>query len=260
MVLSHKPASRSYQNISDTCLKIIGALSPSRISTSRLLYHIYQVLRENADGTIEDSRISWRQRLHQPAASDLAVALLIVSYAVFFSAYTLSRHQAFLTLGFDLGNVDQALWSTTQGRILRFTNRQGIRMRFGTHFEPILLLVSAAYLVHSGPETLLVLQSVVMTLGAWPIYRLAGRRLGNDWMGAVLALVYLLFPGLEAANIYDFHAVALAPPFLALAFWSLEEERYGRFVAWGLLAMACKEEIPLIIALMGLWLLARGQH
>jgi len=208
----------------------------------------------------ENSWSIWGRRLRRLDAPALAVILLMVSYALFFSAYTLARHRAFLTLGFDLGNMDQAVWSTTQGRILRYTNWPGATIRFGNHFEPILLLVSLFYLLHSGPETLLVLQSVILALGAWPIYRLAGRRLENDWMGVLFALVYLLFPGLEAANVFDFHAIALSSTFLAWAFWSLEERRYRRFVVWGLLAMACKEEVPLIVAMMGLWLLVQGQR
>ncbi len=202
----------------------------------------------------------WGRRLRRPDAPALVVILLIASYALFFSAYTLAQHQAFMTLGADLGNVDQAVWSTTQGRLLHYTNWPGQTIRFGDHFEPILVLVSLSYLIHSRPETLLVLQSMVLALGAWPIYRIAGRRLASDWMGALFALVYLLFPGLEAANVFDFHAVALAPTLLAWAFWSLEERRYRCFVVWGLLAMACKEEMPLAVATMGLWLLARGQR
>ena len=208
----------------------------------------------------ENSWSTWGWRLRRPDAPALVVFLLIASYALFFSAYTLAQHQAFMTFGADLGNVDQAVWSTTQGRILHCTNWPGQTIRFGDHFEPILVLVSLSYLIHSGPETLLVLQSVILALGAWPIYRLVGRQLENDWMGVLFALVYLLFPGLEAANVFDFHAVALAPTFLAWAFWSLEERRYRCFVVWGLLAMACKEEMPLVVAMMGLWLLARGQR
>jgi len=205
-------------------------------------------------------RIDWKRWLPAHSAPAWAVVVLIVSYALFFSAFTLAQHRAFLTLGFDLGNVDQALWSTTQGRILRYTNWPGGTIRFGNHFEPILLLVSLTYFIHSGPETLLVLQSVVLAWGAWPIFRLAGRRLESEWMGVLFAALYLLFPGLEAANVFDFHAVALAPTCLAWAFWSLEQARYRRFVVWGLLAMACKEEIPLIVALMGVWLVVRGRR
>jgi uncharacterized membrane protein len=201
----------------------------------------------------------WGRQLGRPNAPSLAVILLIASYALFFSAYTLAQHRAFATFGADLGNVDQAVWSTTQGRVLHYTNWPGQTIRFGDHFEPILILVSLSYLIYSGPETLLVLQSVVLALGAWPVYCLAGRRLESDWMGAAFALVYLLFPGLQAANVFDFHAVALAPTFLAWAFWSLEERRYRRFAVWGLLAMSCKEEMPLVVATMGLWLLARGR-
>ena len=75
---------------------------------------------------------TWRKRFRRPPAPDLAVVLLIVSYAAFFSAYTLARHQAFLTMGFDLGNVDQTLWSTMHGRILQQTN---VRLGGGPQIE-----------------------------------------------------------------------------------------------------------------------------
>jgi uncharacterized membrane protein len=190
----------------------------------------------------------------------LIVIGLMIVYATFFSAYTVTRHRAFLTLGFDLGNIDQVLWSTTQGRILRYTNWPGGTFRFGNHFEPILLPLALAYFIHSGPETLLVLQTIIVAAGAWPIYRTTGRKLRSDWMGALFALVYLLFPGLEAANRFDFHAVTLAATFLAWAFWSVERQRYGDFVVWGVLAASCKEDMPLLVAMMGLWVALRGRR
>lgn len=208
---------------------------------------------------MSDRRQENHQGLRQNAPALVVIALIIV-YIAFFSAYTVARHRAFLTLGFDLGNIDQVLWSTTQGRILRYTNWPGGTFRFGNHFEPILLPLALTYFVHSGPETLLVLQTVVIALGAWPIFRIAGCKLRNDWMGVLFALVYLLFPGLQAANQFDFHAVALAATFLAWAFWSVEQERYDHFLIWGLLAASCKEDMPLVVAMMGLWVALRGRR
>ena len=53
--------------------------------------------------------------------------------------------------------------------LFRFTNRgldwQGPPTRLGQHVEPIFLLIAPLYLIHSGPETLLVLQTVALALG-----------------------------------------------------------------------------------------------
>ena len=52
---------------------------------------------------------------------------------------------------------------------------------------------------------------------------------------------------------FDFHPSALAPTLLLLAFYALERERWGWFALWAGLAMACQEDIALVVAMMGLY-------
>jgi len=183
------------------------------------------------------------------------MGLLIVLYIAVFSALTAARHEAFETLAYDLGNYDQAVWNTSHSRLLRFTNVKGLTIRLAQHVEPILLPVSLFYLIYSSPKTLLVLQTVVVALGAWPVYLLAREKLRSEFGGIVFAAAYLLFPALEAANLYDFHAVSLAPTFLLWAFYFLEKEKDPWFIVFSVLAMSCKEEMSLLIGMMGLYTL-----
>ncbi len=76
--------------------------------------------------------------------SEVAVWLMIVAYIAFFGTVTVLKHQAFQTTAFDLGNVDQAVWNTQQGRPLAMTNIEGLTNRLGTHVEPILLPISVS--------------------------------------------------------------------------------------------------------------------
>jgi len=179
------------------------------------------------------------------------VGLLIVLYIAFFSALSVAHHEAFETLAFDLGNYDQAVWNTIHGRLFRLSNVEGLTTRLAMHVEPILLPVSLFYLIYSSPKTLLVLQTVIVTLGAWPVYLLAREKMQSEFGGVVFALAYLLFPALEAANLFDFHAVTLAPAFLLWAFYFLEKRVYPWSFIFAILAMSCKEDIPLLVALMG---------
>ena len=107
---------------------------------------------------------------HWPA---LAVGLLIAAYIAFFGTLTVRQHDAFETTAFDLGNVDQAVWNTRHGRFFAMTNIEGLENRLGTHVEPILLPVSLLYFAWSDPRALLLLQTVVIALGAWAVYKLA---------------------------------------------------------------------------------------
>jgi uncharacterized membrane protein len=196
----------------------------------------------------------------KPSWPDVAVWALIVAYIAFFGSLTILKHDAFQTTAYDLGNVDQAVWNTRHGRPLAMTNIEGLTNRLGTHVEPILLPISLLYFVWSDPRALLLLQTVVIALGAWPVWLLGSRKLGNwGWRGRVLALVfavaYLLFPALQAANVFDFHAVALAPTFFLFALYFLETERWGWFALSAVLIMSCKEDMPLLVAMLGLYAL-----
>jgi uncharacterized membrane protein len=186
----------------------------------------------------------------------------ILAYVAYFGALTVQKHNAFQTTAFDLGNVDQAVWNTRHGRPLAMTNIEGLENRLGTHVEPILLPISLLYFLWSDPRLLLLLQTAVIALGAWPVYLLARLRLGEVreatadrhlLLPLVLALAYLLFPALQSANRFDFHAVALAPTFFLLAFYSLETQRWGAFALFAVLTMSCKEDMPLLVAMLGLY-------
>lgn len=175
--------------------------------------------------------------------------------AFFFAALAVQRHNAFLTTAFDLGNYDQAIWNTAHGRLFQLTNIPGVTTRLAHHVEPILLLLAPLYWVWSDPRALLIVQAVLVMLGAVPVYLVARRHLDHEWAALVFPLAWVLFPALERAVLFDFHAVTLAPFFLAWAFNWLEEGRTGRFALAAALAAATKEEIGFIVALMGLYAL-----
>lgn len=194
-----------------------------------------------------------RPRAHAVALA--LVSLLIVAYGVYFSAVSIQRHRAFLTNASDLGQIDQAIWNTLQGRPLEFTRRTGEQsIRLTDHVEPIFIPASLVLLVYDNVEALLVLQSFVIALGALPVFWIARRRLASEWAGVAFAGIYLLFPSLEAANLAEFHAVTFAPLLLLLMYHYGTLQKWGRFALFALLALAVKEEIALLVMVMAGWL------
>jgi uncharacterized membrane protein len=204
----------------------------------------------------------------------VVVALLIVFYIAIFGTLSLRRHQNLRTNALDLGYTDQAVWNTLHGRPFRFSTYlnaafvldiplQDFRqpdVLLGYHVEPLLAPISLLYLMHDGPETLLWLQTAALALGAIPIYLLARHKyaartthLAFGWLPVAFVALYLLSPSLEAANMSDFHAVALSPVLLLSAFYCLETDRPWGFVAFAFLAAMTKEEVGLLVAMMGLW-------
>lgn len=217
--------------------------------------------------------------------ANVVVCLLVLVFVVTFGSLSLRRHAALASNGMDLGNVDQALWNTAHGDFLAFTNMAPVRNRLALHVEPVLLLFVPFYWVGlGGPGLLLVVQAVVVGLGALPLYWLAGDVLsgsreyeiesrgegGRDrtfrstcsllptpyfLLPIVFPLAYLLLPALEAAVIYDFHAVTLAPTFLLFTFYFGVRKRPWLFALFAALALTCKEDMGLTVAMLGLYVI-----
>ena len=185
------------------------------------------------------------------------LALLVLVDIVLVCQHSVARYQTYHADAFDLGNMNQAVWNTLHGDPFRFTNRGldwfGPPTRLGIHVEPILLLIAPFYLIHSGPETLIVIQNVAMALGAIPLFMLSLRRLPTmPLLGVALAASYLLAPEFLGAALWDFHSVALATPLLILAIWALDAGRYRTFAVAAILAALTKEDVALSLALLGL--------
>ncbi|HMN27624.1 MAG TPA: DUF2079 domain-containing protein, partial [Caldilineaceae bacterium] len=177
----------------------------------------------------------------------------VLVYALLFGYLTITRYAAFESRALDMGNLDQAVWNTAHGRPFHFTNQPGAVNRLSLHVEPILLPIAGLYWLYTGPPTLLILQAIVVALGAWPLYLLARRRLGSGWMGLLFGLAFLLNPTIQAANWLEFHPLTLAPTLLIAAFACLVAGRSGWFACFAVLAASCKEEIALLVAMMGLY-------
>jgi len=198
-----------------------------------------------------------------------SVSLLAIAFSTFFILFTTGQHDAFLTHGEDLGIMDQVVWSIWHGQTFHQTicnvvsdtncykdlSLTGIS-RFAIHFDPILFLVSPIYLIVPNPKTLQVIQALVVASGAFPAFWLARLRLRNEWASVAIAALYLLYPALQWATIFDFHAVTLTASLLLFVLYFMYTRRTVPLFVFALLAMSCKEEIPVVLALYGLWSVA----
>jgi uncharacterized membrane protein len=220
---------------------------------------------------------------------------MTLAFVLTFATLSLRRHAALGSNGLDLGNVNQALWNTAHGDFLAFTNMAPVRNRLALHVEPILLLAVPFYWVGlGGPRLLLIGQAIIVGLGAVPLYLIArdvlsgstkyggpgsggvehgvrsketeksGRISGASYppfptpyslLLVIFPLAYLLLPALEAAVMYDFHAVTLAPTFLLFAFYFGLKRRPWLFIFFVTLVLASKEDMGLTVAMLGLFML-----
>ena len=212
---------------------------------------------------IDHSNLAMVKRFDIHRQRQIAWWLLIVVmlvYALEMSHQAVLRYDTFKATAFDLGNMDQVIWNTIHGRWFQFTNQAtdyyGPPTRLAVHFEPIILPLSLLYLFYADPRILLVFQTLVLVSGALPVFLLTRKYL-PEWpiLAALMVVAYLLSPALLGINIFDFHPIGLATPLLLYAMLALDHKRYGWFVLACILAAMCKEDVPLTIAVLGLFLI-----
>ena len=183
----------------------------------------------------------------------------------FVALYLVVRdHYLAFRLGrYDVGNMVQAVWSTSEGRLLETTNgATGEQMsRLGSHVDPILAALAPLWLVAPTPLTLVAVQIGAVALGALPMFWLARRHLDSERAATILAAGYLAYPWVAWTAVDVFHPVTLAIPLFLFAIWFLDSNRLAPFVACAVLGAMCGELMAVGVVGLGLWYaLARGHR
>jgi uncharacterized membrane protein len=182
-----------------------------------------------------------------------ALLCLAIIYTVYFTTLSSLRYENFYTGKFDLGNMSQTVWNTTQGRFFAFTHPDTTEFvsRLSTHADFILILLAPLYAFWPDPRNLLFIQSAVLASGAIFVYLIATQILKSKNLALVFGFAYLINPSIQRVNLYDFHAVALATAFLLGAYYFLLKKRYWYFLLFAILAGITKEQVWLIVSLFG---------
>jgi uncharacterized membrane protein len=189
------------------------------------------------------------------------VGLGVVGYATYMSVFTLFMHGRFQTYNFDLGQYDNVFWSTLHGHPLRDTplgfdkNWEELR----GHADLAVFFFLPFYALRPTASTLLVLQSCAIAVGAIPLYRFAARRLPRPYAVAI-TFAYLLYPPTHGLQFYDFHMQPMAMPFVLMVIDFVDERRYVLCAIAFTIAIACREDISVGLAILGTFLAMSGHR
>lgn len=198
-------------------------------------------------------RLASPTRFSQPASSR-AVWLLLAAYlAIFFAAswYKYSHYG----YGYDQVDFEQAVWATTQGRPFfdsRFNFTDSV---FGMDFMPALGLFVPFYALVPSALTMAWGETVVIALGALPVYWLARAVIGGRWAGLTFASLYLLYPTIQYVNLFAFNLRPLGVTAILFALWFLHQRRWLPFVLCAAFALLARTDVALTVAALGLYAL-----
>lgn len=191
-----------------------------------------------------------REPVPWPRLVPFVVIGLFLFYAIYISSLALLDHRNLGTHVFDLAIYDNIFWHNANGTFMGCSFCKTGR-HMSSHFDPILFLLSPIYRLYPRAETILVLQTVWLALGVFPLFLIAKKRLQNPWLGVLLGVVYVLYPALHGANMFDFHSLTLLIPSLLWAIYLIDS---GSRVALGfvvVLMLLTREDVSLLTCFVG---------
>lgn len=188
-------------------------------------------------------------------------ALLVITavWAIILIAFAVMRHERLNSSTFDMGIKTQVIWNTYQGRL--FGSSVEVEQYLGDHVQLIMLLLAPLYALWADAAVMLVVQSILLSAGAIPVYRIARRHLEDEKLALVFAAAYLLYPTIGFVNRFDFHPLTFVIFFLLAAYDLLEADKVRWASVFVLLALICREDVGFTVFAFGLYVaLAMGRR
>jgi len=182
----------------------------------------------------------------------LGAGTLTALSAAAYSAISIYRFDHFGANGFDLGIQDQTVWGYSRLEVINNTVL-GIPNLLGDHFNPILVVLAPFRAVWDSAEVLLVAQAVLLAVAGIPIYMWAAQRIGPA-AGLAFQASYLVFWGVLAGVVFDFHHVVFAVPAISTALYATLNRHNRLLWAAVAVAMLTREDVALTVMALGLYI------
>jgi uncharacterized membrane protein len=186
----------------------------------------------------------------------LAAALF---YATFFSFFLLRWHYKLRTGNFDLAINNNLMYGGLNGDFLKspvaFPDDPGKYLAAHAKFGHYLFL--PIYALVPRPETLLIIQSVLIGASSIPLFLFARRHL-TQWTAAAVTLAYLSYYPMHGATFSEFQNVPIAALFVFGVVWAADAKRWIWMGVFTAIALLMREDVPIGLSIIGLFLLASG--
>ncbi|HJQ43535.1 MAG TPA: DUF2079 domain-containing protein [Jatrophihabitantaceae bacterium] len=198
---------------------------------------------------------------HRSRLPSAALAVVTAGCLAFYLVHSFVDQHRYLTTGYDLGIFDQAVRAYSHFQAPMVPLKGADYNIFGDHFHPIIAVLAPFYWIWDDVGVLFIAQALLLAASVPVVYRFARRRTGES-MSLIVAATYGFGWPLQGLVDFDFHEIAFATPLAALAIDALDRRDDRRLVLWCALLLLVREDMGLIVALIGALLIAqrRGQH
>lgn len=179
----------------------------------------------------------------------IVVTGLIFIYIFFFTFISIWKYNHFGYNAIDLAIFNQVFHNTSFGDLFSMTIHP--HSYLGDHFEIIILLLTPIYMLFRSPIILLILQTMVIGISAWPLYLIA-KKIANYKIALSIVIVYLLNPFIHNINLFEFHILPFAIFTLFFSFYYYLKNNFFLFSVFSFASLLIREDVALIIIMFSI--------
>jgi len=171
----------------------------------------------------------------------IALLAMCAAFVAYWAGYANYRYTSLMSSFWDLGQETYSMYIHLHNPSLIY----GLQfLSFSNHISLFKIALLPIFALYQNPMTLVLIQSILLALCAIVIYFIGKKVAENKLLGFVIAVAFLINPGVRGLSAYDLHAEAAIPLFLLLAFYFYMRGEKWQFVASYAIMMSTMEAAP----------------
>jgi len=182
----------------------------------------------------------------------LCLVILSLIYGAIFFALNVLKYRSFFSYEWeDDAGENQVVYNIADS--FRPSQTIFVSNFFFNRFTPIYFLVALFYRIYPHIYTWYFLVSFAYGFSSLIVYLLARDILRQQSLGFILAISYLLYSPLHYINLGTLDGNIFSLPLLFLTLYFLFKRNFFQYCFFMVLSCMCKEDVPLVILLLGVY-------
>jgi uncharacterized membrane protein len=179
-----------------------------------------------------------------------SLSIIFITYFILMFVIQILRYESYHANALDLSYVNQSIFCTL------FCNEKFLyssisvnNTYLGEHFSPILAFISPLYFLISSIYLLFFVQTFLITLGGFLIYKISKLYNLSTLSSIVIVLCYFLYQPVRNANTFDLREDNFFIPLGLALFYFFKKEKFFLFWITSILIFLVKENASLLTLL-----------
>lgn len=184
-------------------------------------------------------------------------AVIAAAVTAFICIISVCRHMTYDTACFDMGIFAQMFHSMkTEFTVNTTCERDYLLSHFNVHPSVILYVLLPFYALFPSVKTLVIAQAVLCISGVIPVVLIARNHGFKGFFTVLISIVYIFNAGLISPSFFHFHENCFLPAILMWLLYAVDTRKTVLIYIFSALVCTVKEDAPLYIICIGLFLLA----